>query len=89
MVGPPIAAVEQAVTYDASAAASSAAAAVATDPASPNKRSLGFNDDCGPQPDGYGPKINTPDTPEAFLASQDLQVSLLTKFCYVGARVIC
>ncbi|MCJ1361170.1 hypothetical protein MMC16_000268 [Acarospora aff. strigata] len=70
-VGPSIGAVEEPVTYNAAAEASEAAAAIATDPATPVKRSLGFNDDCGPQPDGYGPKT-TPDTPEAFLASQEL-----------------
>ena len=74
VVGPPVAAVEQPVTYDATAAASSVAAALATDPAKASKRSLGFNDDCGPQPDGYGPKV-VPDTVAAFLADQGLQVS--------------
>ncbi len=87
MLGPPVAAVEQSVTYNAVAAASSAAAAVSTNPATLSKRTLGFNDDCGPQPDGYGPKV-VPDTPEVFLASQDLQVSPSMNINHISFRVI-
>ncbi len=65
------------MTYNAEAEAVEAAAAVASDPATPSKRDLGFNDDCGPQPDGYGPYIE-PDTPEAFVESTLLAVSSFT-----------
>lgn len=72
-VGPPINAVEQPITYNGDAAASSVAAAVATEGAKPSKRSVDVNAPCAVQPDGYGPKVS-PDTTDAFLASRQLAV---------------
>ena len=82
----------QTLTYNTVAAASSAAAAIATAPATPNRRDfeerdivddiiesrdlidlesrqIDVNAPCAPQPDGYGPVTNHPDTAAAFLAN--------------------
>ncbi|MCJ1337185.1 hypothetical protein MMC09_002466 [Bachmanniomyces sp. S44760] len=73
--GPAIADISQPVTYNPSAAASSAALAASTDPASQKikkRRDVEKRTDttsaCSKQPDGYGSKTS-PDTDQAFLAN--------------------
>ena len=54
--------------------ASSAAAAISTNPATPEKRSLTKRDgNCVAQPNGSGP-VPSPDTADAFSSSTDLHV---------------
>lgn len=68
--GPQEGAVSEPVTYNDSAEAQEAAQqtnATLADPAKHKKIKRGVNDDCAPQPDGYGPQP-TPDTVSAFLA---------------------
>ena len=68
--GPAEGAVSEPVTYDDEAESEDAAHDTyesLDDPNSKNKIKRGVNDDCAPQPDGYGPKP-TPDTVPAFLA---------------------
>ncbi|KZF25400.1 hypothetical protein L228DRAFT_265869 [Xylona heveae TC161] len=73
VTGPPITAVEQPVTYNPTTASQSAAAAVTASPLAKRwefglfERD-GVNDDCAPQPDGYGPKP-TSDTTDAFITN--------------------
>lgn len=68
--GPAEGAVNEPVTYDDESESQEAAQDTyesLSDPNSKNKIKRGVNDDCAPQPDGYGPKP-TPDTVPAFLA---------------------
>ena len=65
-------AVSETPSYVPSAAASSAAAAVSTDPVTANeKRDLHVRTACAPQPSGAGPQV-TPDTPDAFVQSSEI-----------------
>ena len=75
MVTPALDVVTQTASVTPSAqVASSAAAAIATDPATVDKRSLRKRDGtCSPQPNGSGP-VPSPDTPAAFSADPDLHV---------------
>lgn len=67
--GPQEGAVSEPVTYSDSAEAQEAAQQTNATLADPAKHKVrrGVNDDCAPQPDGYGPRP-TPDTVPAFLA---------------------
>ena len=70
ITGPPVGTDTQIIPLDVQAAVASVSAAVEATPlavAVARKRTLGFNDPCGPQPDGYAPKPLV-DTVSAFLA---------------------
>lgn len=82
-IGPAEGAVSEPVTYDDQAEADDAAQQTYEDLSDPtkHKNKRGVNDDCAPQPDGYGPQPS-PDTVPAFLAYPPFAVCSVLDFHY-------
>ena len=74
--GPPVLADSQPVKYNPTAAASSAAVAAATDPATPTTKHKKRDGNCAVQPAGSAPST-TPDTDDAFSSNPAYDVSRL------------
>lgn len=81
--GPAEGAVNEPVTYNDQAEADDAAQQTYEDLSDPtkHKNKRGVNDDCAPQPDGYGPQPS-PDTVPAFLAYPPFAVCSVLDFHY-------